>query len=502
MDQGIKKYQRIENFPDDISALKNTELEALTKVWKQKKEELEKSGEYQEFIKKLHREWAIETGIVERLYTWDRGVTEFLIEQGIDAAVIASKGGLQVDSANHVKNIIGDQLEIVNGLFSFIKGEQPLTEHYIRQLQAKFTAHQDTTEGLTPEGNLEKRPLLKGKYKKEPNNPRRPDNLIHEYCPPLFVEEEMGRLISWYKETSQAPPEVLAAWLHHRFTQIHPFQDGNGRVARTLATIVFLKADLFPLVVCGADKERKSYITALEKADYGDLKPLISLFVSIQKKAILQAIGLEQKVQQEQSVNKVMHSALQVLRDKLQEKDKKIEAVYATADVLQEFTADHITDFSNTLNEKLSEIFKGLQYEIYPNVVPLSANNNSDIDYYFYKQIVDTAKQFNYCVNTDCYKSWVQLSIIGVKSFEFVVSFHGYGYSDDGIMVASAFTFQKVQKDDNDERSMDVVNLQAACTDIFQFNYAEKESSVKKRFQNWFKSSLAIALAEWKRTLA
>ena len=45
-----------------------------------------------------------------------------------------------------------------------------------------------------------------------------------------------------------ARPEVEAAWLHHRFGQIHPFQDGNGRVARALATMIFLRAGFVPLV--------------------------------------------------------------------------------------------------------------------------------------------------------------------------------------------------------------------------------------------------------------
>jgi Fic family protein len=496
-------YQRITNLSDKISALKSPELEALAQVWKQKKIELEKSGEYQEFIKKLHREWAIETGIVERLYTWDRGVTEFLIEQGIDAAVIASKGGLQPDSANDIKNIINDQLEIVDGLFSFVKGEQPLTEHYIRQLQAKFTAHQDTTEGLTPEGNLEKRPLLKGEYKKELNNPRRPDGVVHEYCPPLLVKEEMECLISWYQKaatSSQVSPEVLAAWLHHRFTQIHPFQDGNGRVARTLATIVFLKEGLFPLVICGADEERKSYIGALEKADAGDLEPLISLFVNVQRKAILHAIGLEQKVQQDQYADMIMRSALQVLKDKFQAKDKSREVVYTTADALQNFAAKRLEEFSNTLDTQLREVFRGRQDETHLSARSSDADNDSDKRHYFYKQIVDIARKFNYYANTDRYRSWVRLSIVGSKPFEFVVSFHGYGYGNNGIMVASAFTFQKVPK--SDEEGVDVVNLQAACTDLFQFNYAEKEDSTKKRFRDWLESSLAIALAEWKRGLA
>ena len=49
------------------------------------------------------------------------------------------------------------------------------------------------------------------------------------------------------------PVEVEAAWLHHRFTQIHPYQDGNGRVARALASLLFIKAGWFPVVVTRDD---------------------------------------------------------------------------------------------------------------------------------------------------------------------------------------------------------------------------------------------------------
>ena len=75
-------YKRIAEFPDNIDELAMPELAALSKVWLERKAELEKGGAYQEFLKKLQREWAIETGIIERLYGWDRGVTEVLIEQG------------------------------------------------------------------------------------------------------------------------------------------------------------------------------------------------------------------------------------------------------------------------------------------------------------------------------------------------------------------------------------------------------------------------------------
>jgi Fic family protein len=217
-------YERIQPFPP-LDAHEFSELRALTSVWQERKDALEDDGAYKEFIKKLQREWAIETGIIERLYTWDRGVTEVLIEQGIESSLISHRGGVSQRDADHIQALINDHLGIVEGLFGYIKGEEPLSEYFIRGLQAQFTAHQDYTEAVTESGDLIKVPLLKGEYKTLPNNPRRPDGEVHAYCPPELTKEEMESLIRLYREADASyTPEVKSAWLHHRFTQIHPFR--------------------------------------------------------------------------------------------------------------------------------------------------------------------------------------------------------------------------------------------------------------------------------------
>ena len=40
----------------------------------------------------------------------------------------------------------------------------------------------------------------------------------------------------------RVPPDASAAWLHHRFVQIHPFQDGNGRLAEAISSLVLIQA--------------------------------------------------------------------------------------------------------------------------------------------------------------------------------------------------------------------------------------------------------------------
>src|SRR5262249_3917808 len=134
-------------------------------------------------------------------------------------------------------------------------------------------------------GQASERALEKGQYKTTPNSPTRPNGSVHEYCPPEHVASEMDRLGEMHAQHQArgVPPEVEAAWLHHRFSQIHPFADGNGRVARAISSLVFIKAGWFPLIVKREDWTR--YIEALEKADQVDLRPLVALFVDAQRAA-------------------------------------------------------------------------------------------------------------------------------------------------------------------------------------------------------------------------
>ncbi|MEC4812598.1 MAG: Fic family protein [Scytonema sp. PMC 1069.18] len=78
--------------------------------------------------------------------------------------------------------------------------------------------------------------------------------------------------------------------LDYRFTQIHPFQDGNGRVARTLASLIFIRQGLFPIVI--TQRDRQEYISAAEAADKGDLTRLIKLFSRLQETILIKGLGL------------------------------------------------------------------------------------------------------------------------------------------------------------------------------------------------------------------
>ncbi|MDI9333872.1 MAG: Fic family protein [Cytophagales bacterium] len=487
-------YQRIEPFPNP-KTYELPELRALTSVWNEKKVALEGGGAYKEFIKKLQREWAIETGIIERLYTWDRGVTEALIEQGIESLIISHRGGISQKDAEHIQVLITDHLKIVEGLFSYIKGDEPLSEYFIRGLQAQFTAHQDYTEAVTESGDLVRVALIKGEYKSLPNNPRRPDGAMHRYCPPELTKEEMESLIRIYRQADNAyAPEVKSAWLHHRFTQIHPFQDGNGRVARALASLVFLREGMFPLVV--RESDRKEYIGALEEADDGNLESLVKFFAHRQKEAILKALGLEQQVQRSRYADQIISSALELLKARFSKEKQKISVVYEYAEKLFSMVDGKFKSLVTTLDSQLRAVTPPQRPSYWAR--SNCAMNGSENSHYFHKQIIEIANQFDYYANFERQRSWVRVTLITEQEFDFVISFHGYGHGDTGVLVASAFTYLKAPREDG---GIESVNLHPAATELFQFNYVESYESTEKRFAEWLESSIAIALAQWKRSL-
>ena len=489
-------YQYIEPPPDNHKDLSSQELKALAQVWRERKGSLENDGAYRDFLLKLQREWAIETGIIERLYSWDRGVTEVLIEQGIDSALIAHRGGIHRNQAEHVKDLIEDQLATIESVFAFVKNEQPLTEHFIRSLHSQFTSHQDYTDAQTPDGSHVRVPLIKGAYKTQSNNPKRNDGTVYEYCPPELVRDEMQRLVEWYGQYQfDLSPEVMSAWLHHRFTQIHPFQDGNGRVARALASLVFLRQGLFPLVIRDAD--RTSYINALENADEGQLHDLTIIFTQRQRDSILRALGIEQQARQDRYADQIIHSAIQMLRDRFEAEATKKERVYEIADQLRLIAQERLWEIARQIDDQLKEVTavnSGLDYHAWSR----SVDHQSSQSHYFWYQIVEVAKHFGYFASFERYRSWAQLWIKTDNVFEFVISFHGYGHGANGVMAASALTSLRVDQEDGVSRPIDT---RPASTDLFQFNYAEEEASIKGRFADWIEHAIAIALGEWRRNL-
>lgn len=97
--------------------------------------------------------------------------------------------------------------------------------------------------------------------------------------PPYEIPFHIQAMIEKYdRNIDELSPIELATWLHHRFVQIHPFRDGNGRVARLLMNLTLLRHGYPMAVILRVD--RKKYYEALQKADKGNLAPLANFIAS------------------------------------------------------------------------------------------------------------------------------------------------------------------------------------------------------------------------------
>lgn len=99
---------------------------------------------------------------------------------------------------------------------------------------------------------------------------------IHFQAPDAkLVDNEMRLFLEWFNTPQSSDMVLKAALAHFWFITIHPFQDGNGRIARALTDMLLAKADKmnqrFYSMSAQIRKERKQYYEVLEKTQKGDL---------------------------------------------------------------------------------------------------------------------------------------------------------------------------------------------------------------------------------------
>lgn len=206
---------------------------------------------------------AVDTGAIEDLYEVDRGFTMTVAYQAAAwQHEIDRKGG-------EVRDLFAAQLEGYRLVLDAATRRTPISEAFVRQLHATLTRPQETYRVWTEQG-WQSQELPRGEYKAHPNNPFSSDQRqLHAYAPPLEVAPEMHRLTSELEceEFLRAEAVEQAAYAHYALVRIHPFADGNGRVARALASLFLLRATSTPLVVFADQRGR--YLEALRAADAG-----------------------------------------------------------------------------------------------------------------------------------------------------------------------------------------------------------------------------------------
>lgn len=127
--------------------------------------------------------------------------------------------------------------------------------------------------------------------------------IVHyEAVPANRVKDEMDRFLSWFNDNNKIDPVIKAAIAHFWFIIIHPFDDGNGRIARAISDLMLARADgsaeRYYSMSGQILVERKQYYEVLQKVQHssGDITDWLNWFLHCLKKSLLSTETALQKI--------------------------------------------------------------------------------------------------------------------------------------------------------------------------------------------------------------
>ena len=179
---------------------------------------------------------------------------------------IARKLGIenikQTAPSHYIDSVVAVMLDAVNHY------DQLLTKEKICAWQAAFfpTGFSEGSQIEAGQYRTNEEHIVSGMFGREK---------IHYVAPsPGRVDEEMADFLDWFNNHDNINSVIRSAIAHFWFVSIHPFEDGNGRLARILSDMLLARADKsefrFYNISSQINKDKKRYYDILEKAQHGD----------------------------------------------------------------------------------------------------------------------------------------------------------------------------------------------------------------------------------------
>jgi Fic family protein len=124
------------------------------------------------------------------------------------------------------------------------------------------------------------------------SGPIRREKVNYEAPAHSRLRREMARFLEWFNASQRMDPAIKSALAHFWFVTVHPFEDGNGRIARAIADMVLARSEnsrqRFYGMSSQIERERKGYYAVLESCQKGtlDITQWIEWFLTCLKHAL------------------------------------------------------------------------------------------------------------------------------------------------------------------------------------------------------------------------
>ncbi len=334
------EIQPLDALRDEWQALQPLSAENETRLWK-----------------KLRLEWNYHSNHIEG-NTLTYGETELLLLHERTTGNHSHREYLEMKA--HDKGI-----DYVRALAA--DKDRLISESDIRDLNRIILKEPFWKYAETPDGQSTRKEIIPGQYKTTPNSVRQASG---EMLAVASVEEtpaRMGDLVAWLRQELTSPTLPIAACiakLHHNFVIIHPFEDGNGRVARLLVNYVLIRSGHLPLIVRTDEKE--AYLTALRLADAGELSALMAYL----QRRLEWSLQLGIKAAKGESIEEPSDLEKEVaifVRNQQGPKGEKKKSAQAMRELLDLGLREFIEKFDAKLN-KLAPLFTDHKVKVSPTI--------------------------------------------------------------------------------------------------------------------------------------
>lgn len=301
------------------------------------------TGEHKRKLEDKYRlEWNFNSNHIEG-NTLTYGQTQMLLFKG-------------VATGDHEKQEY-DEMEAHDVAIAMVRGwskdgDRDISEADLRQLNKVILVKPFWKEAITEDGQPTRKKIIPGEYKTSPNSVMLKNGQLHYYASPEETPAKMEELFKWYKQNGDIKPLIRAAVVHHEMTQIHPFDDGNGRVARLWANFILLKAGFPPLIIRVENKEK--YLMTLGQADAGDLEP----FVSFLAQELQWSLRLSIKAARGESLDEPgdLDKRIELLDRKFKNETSDEATVRRSGDVIWNLVQTSLLPLLESIESKLDKI--------------------------------------------------------------------------------------------------------------------------------------------------
>ncbi len=309
---------------------------------------------------------------------------------------------------------------------------EPLNERFIKELHQILLKDPFVVNAVTPHGQSTTKRIKIGEYKSLPNHVTTITGETFHFAAPEETPAKMTELVDWFNEGEKGYPGtaqfIRAAILHHRFIGIHPFDDGNGRMARLLMNYNLLGAG-FPPVVIKSDK-KEEYLAALREADAGNQEAFI-IYIGNQ---LISSLELTLKASKGESLEEPddLDKRLLLLENRIENLDKdeiKIEKSEALIHAMVDDVLLPLAKLTDNHINPLKKYFQTYEFLFYFNG---SGKFYQDIQNLHLIKVLEDAHELN------PQKIEISYSLKGFKkagtrpfqvSSSFVIEFSDYSYN-------------------------------------------------------------------------